>query len=52
MVARGVKVKVFAEPALSLLELVGLPVTVNVTVLFELLRLSVPEALLVCPEFT
>jgi len=36
MVARGVKVKVVAEPALSLVELVGVPLTVSVTVLFEL----------------
>ena len=47
MMLRGVKVKVLAEPAFNLFEFVGLPVTVNVTVWFALLRLRVPVAVLV-----
>jgi hypothetical protein len=49
-VARGVNVKVLVEPALMFDALVGVPVTVNVTVLFALLRLSVPVAVLVLPD--
>jgi len=52
IVARGVKVKVLEEPAVRLLAFVGVPVTVNVTVLLALLKLRVPVAVLVMPELT
>jgi hypothetical protein len=51
-VASGEKVNVFDAPAARLLVLVGVPVTVKVTVLLALLRLSVPVAALVFPDAT
>jgi len=50
IVARGVNVNVLVDPVLILLAFVGVPVMVKVTVLFALLRLNVPVAVLVWPD--